>query len=84
MLIDEKPDSVDSLLKAMGYPGKAPQFDAFFPNEMRPEMKQMELDYKHLTEAQIHQYATTFQIQFDAKGRYHLTVTKQSPREDLK
>jgi hypothetical protein len=84
MLIDDKADSVDSLLKAMGYPGKAPQFDAFFPNEMRAELKQKELEYKHLTEAQIHQVATTFHLSWDAGGRYLITVMEQSPRQDTK
>ncbi|HVS38118.1 MAG TPA: hypothetical protein VMS17_21345 [Gemmataceae bacterium] len=83
-LTDSKPDSVASLLKATGYPGRAPFFDGYFPNEMQPELKQVELAYKHMTEEQIHGYNTTFRIVFDSNGDHRITVLEQTPRTDLK
>jgi hypothetical protein len=72
--VDDKPQSVRSLLGAIGVTGHASHFVAFMPLELEEELARKELAYKGLTEDQI--YETKFKVFRAGKG-YEVKVVEQ-------
>ena len=72
--IDDRPESVKSLARALGIEPPS-QFIAFFPIGLEQELLNKELDYQHLAEDQIHD--TRFQVR-RAGAAYHPFVVEQT------
>jgi hypothetical protein len=73
--VDDKPQSVRSLLGAIGVTGHASHFVAFMPLELEEELARKELSFKGLAEDQI--YETKFKVLRGAGGKYDVKVIDQ-------
>ena len=74
--VDDKPESVAGLARALGIP--APEyFIAFFPQELESELARLETGYKGLKEDDIAE--TRFVVERAADG-YHPRVVDQTPK----
>ncbi len=58
--IDDRPESVNGLMAALGVRTNPPHFVAFFPQNLEDKLAKLEHDYKGLSEDQIH--STRFEI----------------------
>ena len=72
--IDDKPDAVEPLFRALRYQTIPSYFVAFFPVELEKELLRKELEYKHLPEDKIEE--TKFQIRRTG-GSYEPVVSAQ-------
>jgi hypothetical protein len=75
--VDDKPQSVRSLLSAIGVNGYASHFVAFMPRELEEELARKELAFHGLTEDQI--YETKFKV-YREGGKYNVKVVDQKKK----
>jgi hypothetical protein len=75
--IDDRPESVNSLMTALGYTGRPSHFVAFMPQELEANLFKMELAFKGRKEEQIHE--TKFRV-FHVGQSYKPKVIEQTGR----
>lgn len=75
--IDDRAESVASLMHALRYPGNPSHFVAFMPVELEQELFELEKRYKGRTEDQIHE--TKFKV-FRSNRGYKPIVVEQKAR----
>jgi hypothetical protein len=75
--VDEKPQSVNDVMSALGLNLRPSHFVAFMPQELEEKLFQMEKAYKGLSEDQIHE--TKFRVERTGRG-YEPRVVSQTPK----
>jgi hypothetical protein len=62
--IDDRPESVAGLTRALGVQGNPPHFVAFFPISLEEKLAQLERDYHGIMEAEVWAkiHSTRFEI----------------------
>ncbi len=73
--IDDKPESVASLARALGLTPVPSYIVAFFPEELEQELLDKELKYRHVDEDRIEE--TRFQVKPKGSGGYEPVVVEQ-------
>jgi hypothetical protein len=76
--IDDRPESVDSVMLALQCKLRPNHFVAFMPPSLEEELFQLEKKYKGRSEDQIHE--TKFRIVPDRQRGYRPVVTSQTPK----
>ena len=76
--IDDRPESVLSIMQAIGYPNVPTHFVAFMPPELEQEMYELEKKFRGRSEDQIHE--TKFRAVLGRDKRYHPVVIEQTGR----
>jgi hypothetical protein len=75
--VDDKPESVRGLARALGIPAP-PYIVAFFPEELEQHLAKLERDYKGRSEDQIAE--TKFSVLRSPDGAYRAQVVAQVPK----
>ena len=76
--VDDRPESVRSLMSALGYRQVPSHFVAFMPLELEQELFELEKTFAGRSEDQID--STTFRVVRSTKGGYKPTVSAQKGR----
>jgi hypothetical protein len=76
--IDDRPESVASIMQVIGYPMTPVHFVAFMPETLEQEMFELEKKYRGRSEDQIHE--TKFRAVRKSDGKYHPVVIEQTGR----
>ncbi len=77
--VDDKPESVAGLARALGLPAVPPYIVAFFPEELEQQLAKLEHDHKGLGEDEIEE--TKFSVVHSPDGSYHAQVLSQMPKQ---